>query len=155
MGQVIYSHEMKATPDKIWAIISDVTRLPDWAYTEGRFPYPTKGEYGGEQHAGVGTLWVGTSADGQKATQKITVWEVNKLLAYELQAAENAPLAMTQSNSFTLEPTAQGTKITWQVDWALTGGWSLNSIMMRFTANGSFEEIMEGSLAKLKHVAES
>jgi len=150
MGQVSYSQEIKAQPEQVWAIISDVTRLPDWAYTEGRFPYPVEGNYGSEQTEGVGTVWIGKSADGQIATQKITAWEPTKKLAYELQATENAPLKMSQANSFELEPTTTGTKITWQVDWELTGGFSLSSLIVKFTANGSFEEMMAGSLERLQ-----
>ena len=40
MGRVSYSETIKASPEQVWAILADVTRLPDWAYTEGRFPLP-------------------------------------------------------------------------------------------------------------------
>ncbi len=110
----------------MWTVLADVTRLPDWAYTEGRFPYPVEGKYGSDQTEGPDTIWIGISADGQVATQKITAWEPAQKLAYELQETENAPLQMAQSNTFNLEPSGENTKVTWIVDWELTGGFSLS-----------------------------
>lgn len=154
MGHVSYSEEIKATPEQVWAILSDVTRLPDWAYKDGRFPYPVEGKYGSDQQEGTNTIWIGVSADGQVARQKIVAWDPAKKLAYELQETENAPLEMAQTNIFSLEPAGQNTKISWNVDWELTGGFSLSSLLIRFTANGAFEEMMAGSLENLKHLVE-
>jgi uncharacterized protein YndB with AHSA1/START domain len=154
MGRVSYAEQINATPAQVWAVLSDVKRLPDWAFTEGRFPYPVEGRYGNEQHEGVGTIWVGVSADGQTATQKITDWQPPHRLAYELQQMENAALQMAQTCVFDLEPSNAGTRITWTVDWKLIGGWSLNAILIRLTGNGVFEEMIAGSLEKLKQVVE-
>jgi uncharacterized protein YndB with AHSA1/START domain len=154
MGRVSYAEEIKATPEQVWAVLSDATRLPDWAFTEGRFPYPVEGRYGSEQREGPGTLWIGVSADGQIATQKITVWEPAQKLVYELQQMENAALQMTQICTFDLEPIPDGSRITWTVDWQLLGGWSLNAILIRLTGNGVFEEMIAGSLENLKKVVE-
>ena len=152
--RVTFSQEIAATPEKVWQVLVDPTRLPDWAYTDGRFPYPIEGKYGGEQTEGVGTIWIGIAADGQVATQKVTAWETERQLAYELQETENAPLQMAQTNTFSLEPVDANTVVTWMVDWELTGGFSLSSLLIRFTANGAFEEMMAGSLANLKTLVE-
>ncbi len=154
MSRVSYAEEIKATPEQVWAVLANVTRMPDWAFTEGRFPYPVEGRYGSEQHEGPGTIWIGVSADGQIATQKITVWEPPKQLVYELQQMENAALQMAQTCTFDLEPLDGGTRIIWTVDWKLIGGWSLNAILIRLTGNGVFEEMIAGSLENLKKVVE-
>jgi carbon monoxide dehydrogenase subunit G len=154
MRQVSSSIEIKATPAQVWAILSDVTRLPEWTYKEGRFPYPVEGKYGSEQREGVGVIWIGVSSDGQTATQKITTWEPAQKLTYELQAIENAALPMTQTNTFTLETIDYRTKVTWSLDWELTGGFSLGKLLMRFTGNGAFEEMISGSLDNLKWLIE-
>jgi carbon monoxide dehydrogenase subunit G len=154
-NRVSYSEEIKATPEQVWAVLSNVTRLPDWAFTEGRFPFPVEGRYGSEQHEGPGTLWIGISGDGQIATQRITIWEPPQKLAYDLQQTENAALQMAQTCIFDLEPANGGTRVTWTVDWNLTGGWSLNAILIRLTGNGVFEEMIAGSLENLKRVVEA
>jgi uncharacterized protein YndB with AHSA1/START domain len=154
MGHVTVTEEIKATPQQVWAVLTDATRIPDWAYKEGRFPYPVEGGYGGEQHEGVGTIWVSNSVDGQTATQKIIEWEAPSKLVYELQEMANAPLQMAQTNTFTLEPVEEGAQLTWEVDWQLTSGFSLSSLLIRFSGNGAFEEMMEGSLENLKDLVE-
>jgi uncharacterized protein YndB with AHSA1/START domain len=154
MGHVSYSEYIKATPEQVWTIISDAARLPDWAYTEGRFPYTVEGKYGSDQKEGSGTVWIGVSEDGQTATQQITVWEPTKKLVYELQEMENAPLQMAQTNTFELERENGHTKVTWIVDWELTGGFSLSGLFLRFTGNGAFEEMIAGSLGNLKQLVE-
>ena len=155
MGHVSYTQEIKATPEQIWAVLAEATRLPQWAYKEGRFPYPVEGKYGSEQKEGVGTIWIGVSTDGQMATQKITAWEAGHKLAYELQEMENAPLPIAQTSTFILEPAGESTKVTWAVDWELTGGFSLNKLLIWFTGNGAFEEMIAGSLENLKTLVES
>lgn len=155
MGHVSYSEEINATPQQVWSVISDVTRLPDWAYKERGQNYPVEGKYGSDQTEGVGTIWVGISADGQTATQKITAWEPPATLAYQLEAMENAALNMSQTSTFTVEPSGDGAKITWAVDWELGGGFSLNKLLLWFTGNSAFEEMIAGSLENLKALVEA
>ena len=155
MGQVSHSEQIEASPEQVWAALTNVTRLPDWAYKEGRFPYPVEGRYGSEQHEGPGAIWIGVAADGQVATQQITLWEPPKKLGYELVAMEHAPLPMSQSNTFELEPVEQATKITWTVTWELTAGFSLGKLLLRFSASNAFAEMIAGSLENLKALVET
>lgn len=154
MGQVNYSETIEARPEQVWTVLADVTRLPDWAYTDGRFPYPVEGKYGSDQREGPGTIWIGVAADGQTATQKITVWEPPRKLVYNLQQMEHAPLQMAQTNTFELVAVGESTNVTWTVDWELTGGFSLTKLLLRFSAGGAFEEMIAGSLENLKLLVE-
>jgi len=155
MGQASCSELIKARPEQVWQVLADVTRMPDWAYQEGRFPYLVEAKYSREQQEGVGTIWVGVAADGQTATQRVTRWEPGCALAYELQAMEHAPLVMSQTNSFELQPAGEDTQLTWSVVWQLPGGFSIASLLMRFTAQSAFEQMMAGSLAKLRQLVEA
>ncbi len=155
MGQVTYSETINASPEQVWAVLADVTRLPDWAYKERGQNYPIKGSYGSEQRSGVGTIWVGTSADGQTAIQKVTGWDPPARLSFELQAMENSVQPMSQVSTFELQESNGATVVTWTVDWQLTGGFSLSKILIWFTGNGTFEEMMAGSLENLKRMFEA
>ncbi|NJN94049.1 MAG: hypothetical protein HC875_08110, partial [Anaerolineales bacterium] len=53
-NRVSYAEEIKATPEQVWTVLTNVTRMPEWAFTEGRYPYPVEGRYGSEQHQGPG-----------------------------------------------------------------------------------------------------
>jgi uncharacterized protein YndB with AHSA1/START domain len=153
--RVAFSQEIEASPETIWRVLADATRLPDWAFTEGRFPYPVEGKYGSDQTEGVGAIWIGVAADGQIATQEVTTWQPASTLTLELQETANAPLQMAQTNNFSLEPVDDNTRVTWTVDWELTGGFSISSLLLRFTANGAFEEMIAGSLENLKVLVEN
>jgi carbon monoxide dehydrogenase subunit G len=155
MGRVSYTEQIQATPEQVWAVLADVTRLPEWAYTEGRFPHLVEGKYGSDQQEGVGVIWIGVSADGQTARQQITAWEPARKLVYELQEMGNAAIRMNQVNTFELEPGGTQTRVTWTVDWQLKGGFSLNSLLLRLTAGGAFEEMIAGSLENLKQLVET
>ncbi|MEW5960950.1 MAG: SRPBCC family protein [Chloroflexota bacterium] len=155
MGRVSCSEFIKAGPAQVWAVLTDVPRLPAWAYREGRFPHLVEAKYGGEQKESVGATWIGVSVDGQTATQKITAWEPARKLAYELQAMEHAALQASQTNTFELQAEGDGTQLTWNVDWQLPRGFSLAALLMRFTANRAFEEMMAGSLGNLKQLIET
>jgi len=67
---------------------------------------------------------------------------------------EHAPLQMAQTNTFELEAVDESTKVTWTVDWELTGGFSLTKLLLRFSAGGAFEEMIAGSLENLKMLVE-
>jgi uncharacterized protein YndB with AHSA1/START domain len=155
MGRVNCSEFIEARPEQVWVVLTDVIRLPEWAYQEGRFPHLVEGKYGSEQKEGVGTTWIGISADGQTATQKVTAWDAPHKFSYELLAMEDAPLQMSQTNTFELQPEGEGTQLTWSVDWQLPRRFSLGALLLRFSAGSAFEEMMAGSLENLKQLIET
>lgn len=155
MQQIAYAQDINASPEQIWAVITDVTRLPDWAYRDGRVPYPVEGRYGTEQTEGVGTVWIGVTSNGGLATQKVTVWEPYHTLASELQRSEQAELPLAQINTLFLEPLENRTRVTWRMDWDVDSTFSLTGVMLLFAGNGIFEEMVVGSLGNLKRLIES
>lgn len=155
MQQITHAQDINATPKQIWAVLVDVTRLPDWAYQNGRVPYPVEGRYGTEQTEGVGTVWVGVTQNGGLATQKVTAWEPYHTLAFELQPSEEAALPLSQINLLQLESLGDKTRVTWRLDWEVETGFSLTSVMLMFAGNSIFEEMIAGSLANLKQLIEA
>ena len=73
----------KASPEAVWALVSDVTRYPSWGpWSDGRYERP-----GEESPHGVGAVQVLRSAQrymGRHATtvEKILVFEEDRHLAY-------------------------------------------------------------------------
>ena len=67
---------------------------------------------------------------------------------------EHTPLPMTQTNTFELEAIEDATRITWTVEWELSGGFSLYKLLLRFSAGSAFEGMIAGSLANLKRLVE-
>jgi iron-sulfur cluster repair protein YtfE (RIC family)/uncharacterized protein YndB with AHSA1/START domain len=96
-----------ATPEQVWAVLSDVTRTGEWSHechTTTWLDGPA---------AGVGARFRGTNKAGWSTWSRpctITAWEPGRLLAYETKGPR---IAQDSSEwTFQLEPVDGGTRIT-------------------------------------------
>ena len=137
--------EINATPEKIWQVLADASKITDWACTDGQYPYPV--EVNIEQR-GNSTLWAVIASDGQTAVFRITDWQPARSLAYELVQHTNAPMQMAQWNIFEIEGTAEGSVLIWQFNWQIEAT-LVQSFLLRSDA---VREYMERSLENFRQL---
>ena len=105
----------KASPETVWALVSDVTRYPSWGpWSDGH--YEKAGE---ESPRGVGAVQVLRSAQrfmGRHTTsvEKILEFEEDRRLAYTV--IRGIPVRNYRAE-VTLTPAADGTRIRWAATW--------------------------------------
>ncbi len=100
--EISASIEIEATPDQVWALVSDPARMREWS------PQCRKMIVRGKGPVGVGTRTFNINRRGLlfwPTRAKIKQFEPGKLFAFKI--AENGTVW-----SFELEPTATGTKLT-------------------------------------------
>jgi len=101
----------KASPETVWALVSDVTRYPSWGpWSDGH--YEKAGE---ESPRGVGAVQVLRSAQrfmGRHTTsvEKILEFEEDRRLAYTV--IRGIPVRNYRAD-ISLEPDGSGTRIDW------------------------------------------
>ena len=105
----------KASPETVWALVSDATKYPSWGpWSDGQ--YKKAGE---ESPHGVGAVQVLRSAQrymGRHTTslEKILEFEEDRHLAYTVIGG--IPVRNYRAD-VTLTPSAEGTHIRWTADW--------------------------------------
>ena len=105
----------KASPEAVWALVSDATRYPSWGpWSDGH--YEKTGE---ESPRGVGAVQVLRSAQrymGRHVTsvEKILEFEEDRRLAYTV--IRGIPVRNYRAE-VTLTPAADGTRIRWTANW--------------------------------------
>jgi len=105
----------KASPEAVWALVSDATRYPSWGpWSDGHYEQP-----GEESPRGVGAVQVLRSAQrymGRHTTtvEKILVFEEDRHLAYTV--IRGIPVRNYRAD-VTLTPSGQGTHIRWAATW--------------------------------------
>ena len=107
-----------ATPEAVWALVSDARRYPEWGpWREGRYERP-----GDESERGPGAVQVFVSARrvwGRRgvSVERILAAEPNRRLAYEVIGG--LPVRNYRAE-VTLSPDGDGTRIRWEADWDRT-----------------------------------
>jgi uncharacterized protein YndB with AHSA1/START domain len=137
----------KASPEAVWALVSDATRYPSWGpWSAGHYEKP------GEQTPhGVGAVQVLRSAQrymGRHTTsvEKIVVFEEGQHLAYTVIGG--IPVRNYRAD-VTLTPSAQGTHIRWAATWD-------NTLLGRMAWRGLrtfYPEMMAGLVAAAEQAA--
>ena len=113
MGKLTKSIEIEASPEKVFAFIIDHKNMNE-IYPKGG----PQGEPTSKGPVGVGSTshWVGTAGGTQQEfDMEITEFVKNKKIASRVIGASK----LKGSFSYTLEPTAKGTKLTFSMDYKL------------------------------------
>jgi uncharacterized protein YndB with AHSA1/START domain len=111
----------KASPETVWALVSDATRYPSWGpWSDGHYE-----SAGAESPHGVGAVQVLRSAQrfmGRHTTsvEKILEFEEGRRLAYTV--IRGIPVRNYRAE-VSITPSSEGTRIRWAATWdnTLTG----------------------------------
>ena len=131
----------KASPEAVWALVSDATKYPRWGpWSEARYQ-----EAGQESARGVGAVQVLRSAQrylGRHTTsvERILEFEEDRHLAYTVIGG--IPVRHYRAD-VTLTPAAGGTHVRWVADWD-------NTLLGRMAWRGLrafYPEMMAGLVA--------
>lgn len=143
------STSIKAPPEKIYPLISDLRRFNTWNPYEKKDPN-LKGSYGGaasgkgavyafhgNKNVGKGSIEITDTAPPHKVSMRLTMVE---------------PMEARNNIEFTLEPNGEGTKVT----WAMHGhsSYFAKIIHLVFNMDRMVGGDFEAGLASLKAVAE-
>jgi uncharacterized protein YndB with AHSA1/START domain len=115
----------KASPEAVWALVSDATKYPSWGpWSDGHYEKaggesPGGESPGGESPGGVGAVQVLRSAQrymGRHTTsvEKILEFEEDRHLAYTV--IRGIPVRNYRAD-VTLTPSTEGTHIRWAATW--------------------------------------
>jgi uncharacterized protein YndB with AHSA1/START domain len=139
---------VQAPPEKVFALINDLRRWPEWSGDE-RDESTVRRSYSGAP-AGKGAVceWEGTGSAG-KGRIEIVESSPNMI---RLQADWARPFAARNINIFTSEPQGNATRVTWTLDGE-------NVFMLRImtifvTADRLMGSHLERGLSDLKSAAE-
>jgi len=143
-----HSVTIQAPPEKVFALINDLHRWPEWSANEKEDSAVTRTYSGAASGKGAICEWSGKGSAG-KGRLEIVESSPNLI---RLQADWVKPFAARNINIFTIEPQGNGTRVAWTLDGE-------NVFMLKvMTIFVSSERLMgshfESGLAALKSTAE-
>ncbi|TSD99420.1 SRPBCC family protein [Skermania sp. ID1734] len=142
------SIDIDASPEKVWAVVSDLRRMPEWS------PQCRKMFIPGQVREGARTLNI--NRDGWKfwpTTAQVVRFDPNKAVAFKVDTNRSIW-------SYELEPTATGTKLIERRETPNGLSW-ISTFTVEKTLGGEerFEKMlvqgMNESLAKIKQSVEA
>lgn len=148
--EISASVEIAAPPERVWALVSDPRRMPDWS------PQCRKMIVRGKGPVGVGTTTININRRGilfWPTRAKVKEFVPNERFAFKV--AENGTIW-----TYELEPTATGTRLT-ESRRAPNGVSDLSNFLTKNVLGGTdnFENELElgirQTLARIKNVAEA
>ena len=148
MGRIEKSIEIKALPERVWEMLA-FDRQPEW------FEERTSAEYTSEVRTPRDKYRVGASACiTEKHFGKFDI-EVTESLENEKirYVCRGVPHSTDVVETFTLEPTEAGTRITFVADGEVTG--LAYRILEKLFVHRAIEKGTEKSLEKLKSILET
>ena len=106
MPDVTVSKDVEAPPEVVWALVSDLSRMPEWSPENEGLEW-----LDGATEAAVGARFRGTNRNGSKswkAVGKVTAFEPGRTLGFSITAG---PFKVADW-SYAIEPTAGGCRLT-------------------------------------------
>jgi uncharacterized protein YndB with AHSA1/START domain len=141
------SAEIKAPPEKVYALIVDAKAWQKWTVWNQRDPN-MKMTYSGAE-SGVGAKWAWESKTEGTGNMEFVRADPSKMLEYKLYFPE---FKSTSTGALTLTPTAGGTKVSWtnngEMDMKPIGGY------FAMLMDGMVGPDFEAGLKNLKALAE-
>ena len=142
------SIDIAAPPPKVFALLSDFHAWPQWFPQDKTDPTMVRTYSGATSGVGAVTEWHGKGETGAGAMQ-ITQATSGKLV---MPAQWKRPFEAKNTNTFTLEPTSTGTRVTWI--WEGQNVFVLKLMSIFVKPDKQIGPHFEASLASLKAAAE-
>jgi uncharacterized protein YndB with AHSA1/START domain len=140
---------VKAPPEKVYTLIEDVRRWPDWSMDEMKDPALKRTFFGPARGTGAGFDWTGGMHSGKGRAVITQAVPPSRLL---VQVEMEEPYEDKSTLEINLSPHDSGTLLR----WAASGGMSyFTKVTTTFTTmDAVMGPRVEDSLAKLKLLAE-
>lgn len=106
MADLTVSRDIAASPGVVWALLADLTRMPEWSPENERLEW-----LGGATAAAPGAKFRGTNRNGSKSWKsvgEITAIEPGRLLSFAVTAG---PFKISEW-SYVIDPTEGGCRVT-------------------------------------------
>ncbi len=137
-----------APPDRVYALVSDLHRWPEWQPDDERDPTAVRTFGGPQSGAGATSQWSGKRSAG---SMLMTQADENRRVTVEVDFAK--PFTAHNVNVLELDPAATVTNVTWRWHGQLP---YIARVMGVFVdMNGALGKHFEDGLNKLKALAES
>lgn len=113
MTKLIMSVEIEASPEEVFAFILDLKKMNDVS------KWWDVGEWSSDGPVGVGSTahYVGVGRNKGEWDLKVTEFVKDKKMTMSVIGTKK--LALSSTNSYTLEPTTKGTKLTYSIDYEM------------------------------------
>ncbi len=129
------SAEFKAPPERVWAIIADHTRMPEWAQMHSVTITSNHTE-------GVG-LTCQCDFGLFQAEEKVTEWQENRKIVHQMTV-----MGMPMTETWTLERIEGGTRFIWRQELEASGIRRLMAPMIKWQLGAAFDKALD-NLGKL------
>jgi len=132
------------TPDKVWAVLSDIKNIPDWSEAV------LSASISSDIHKGVGSERVCELKNNITITERWVAWDEGKSFTYE---GFNLPLVKSAKNTWSVTAENGKTLLKTEFEVVLKGGFMgrLLEPLMRFLSS----RMGSDALAAFKYLAEN